>query len=364
MVIRVNAEVHESKPLAADITQALEERLTSFERSAPGTPGVVMRVDSPAGSWSGAVGVEDVRTGAPLRSESGFRTASLTKTFTACTALRLMEEGSLGLDASVAGLLPAGVRDLLDRRLGARFAAGLTLRALLQHTAGLPDHATDAGCRAVLDSDPDRRWSAVGLVQLAMRAPPVSPPGVFGYSDTGYVLVALLIERLAGMPLFRAYADLLDFAGLGLHSTYHELHEQAPRTSAVRARQYLAGVDSYHSKLHWDSYGSGGLISTTADLVSFLRALFNHRVLRPESLEQMLSAPVPTRGGSSERAGLGIFETTVNGYLRYGHEGFWGAWMHHYPELSLTVCGSVTGVPVAVDDLAALHAAPLWELTR
>src|ERR671925_250482 len=107
------------------------ERMTNVH----GVPGIAVRVDDPAcGTWTSAGGVADLGTGRPMRADERSRIASITKTFTATVVLQLAEKKRLSLDAPVERYLPGLIRR------GPYDGRTITVRSLLRHTSGLPDH--------------------------------------------------------------------------------------------------------------------------------------------------------------------------------------------------------------------------------
>ena len=175
----------------------------------PVSPGVAAAVDGPGVRWRGAVGVLDRASGLPLRASDGYRIASITKTFTSAAVLRLAERGRLTLRAPVARYLPTAYTRSL--RAGGYAPGRITVRMLLQHTAGLFDYAAAEAYLQALLADPGHRWSRIEQVRFAMaNGDPFAPPGRrYSYSDTGYVLLGQIVESVAGRPQAAAYRRLL-----------------------------------------------------------------------------------------------------------------------------------------------------------
>src|SRR6478609_5733993 len=186
--------------LPAPRRQALQQALDETVRDSTRMPGVTAAVLSPVGGWAGAAGVDGA--GTPLVPEAVTDIGSVTKTFTAAEALLLADQHRIALDA------PAST--YLQHPLLAR---GPTVRQLLSHTSGIPDIFTPDLVDAV-DADPTRSWTA-GEVLAYVKAP-VNPPGppVMSYSNSNYLLLGLLIERVTGLRYAAAVRrDLLP--GLG-----------------------------------------------------------------------------------------------------------------------------------------------------
>lgn len=323
---------------------ALDDFLAAHERM----PGVVMRVEAPGRGivWSGAAGVIE-RDGAALDPGVCFRIASITKTFVAVAVLRLVEDGHLELDGAAAPLLPEPVRSRLA--VGYPSSDRITIRHLLQHTSGVYDFGTDdAHFGAQIVADPHRRWTATDQLDVAFEhgAPYCEPGAEFHYSDTGYVLLGLVLEQVTGLPIESAVRRLAGIDRLGLTSTWWEGKEAAPADAPPRVHQYMGSADTFDFDPSFDGHGGGGLVSTAADLVRFLQAVVGGELLGPTLTAAMLDASAPTDlGDIGQRCGLGIFESTIDGVRRIGHEGYWGVWMYHHPDHGVTTAGLHTALP-------------------
>ncbi len=340
----------------------LDAALTRFLAANPESPGVTMHVDAPrAGvSWSGAAGVSEIG-GDALLAVQPIRIASITKTFVATAILKCVESGSFALDDVALPLLPELAAIPFAEAMGDA-ANEITLRHLLQHTSGLFDFGNAVQYRRLISSEPTKVWSALDLISIAFDyGALVGPPGgQFHYSDTGYVLLALILECATGLPIAAALRDRVGFESLGLHSTWFEGKESMPADVAPRAHQYMAGADTYHFDPSFDGYGGGGLASTGRDLAVFVRALLEGRIIGSVSLAEMVEFSAATDLGEvGQRCGLGIFESVIDGVRRIGHEGFWGVWMYHYPDHDITVAGAHTGLPYDIASKRVLLHTPV-----
>ena len=323
-----------ASPAAGDGSQRVLDRVLAgeFARS-PLAPGISARVDAPGLHWAGAVGVADRVAATPLRATDTFRIASVTKTFTAATVLSLVDRGRVRLDAPIASYLPAPYPQIL--RDGGYDPDAITVRHLLTHTNGLYDYGQDPAYQQAVLANPRHRWTPVEQVRWAMtHGHPLAAPGAeFHYSDTGYVLLARIVEAVTGQRQAVAYRRLLNYRRLGLTATWFETLEPAPRSAPPRAHQYYenpaAGldIDTYGADPSFDLYGGGGLVSSTADLNRFYRALLSGEIISPRSLRTMLD----------HDASMGIFAETVDGMRCWEHEGFWGSLAMYCPDRKLAV---------------------------
>jgi D-alanyl-D-alanine carboxypeptidase len=309
----------------------------------PSVPGVVLRAESGAGTVSVAAGYEDAERTTPMTADAPFRIASNTKTYVAAAVLRLIERGEVELEGPIAPLLPGSIVELLAR--GGYDAAAITVRQLLQHTSGIADHSrADTGEYAgssyllALQDSPRHRWSPREQIAFSVdRFAPIHPPGAgWEYTDTGYVTLAIVLETVTELPLAAALRTLCRLDALGLRSTWLESLE-APRSARSICRHYFGDWEVTGLDPSADLYGGGGLVSTTADLIAFWRALFGSEVYeRPGTLASMLDPLAPGSEKLGE-AGLGLFRRVLGGALWWGHTGFWGSGILHDPARGISV---------------------------
>lgn len=325
---------------APKLQQTLEQALAET----PLSPGMIAAVDAPGLSWKSAVGVSDRATGSPLRARDSYRIASVTKTFTAVATLRLVDQGRLALDDPITRHLPGVyLKTLRDDGYEPR---RITVRMLLQHTAGLFDFASSDPYMTTVFGDIRHRWTRLEQVRFAMEhGDPLFPAGAgYAYSDTGYNLLGEIIERVTGQSQAVAYRRLLRFDQIGLRHTYFETLEPAPPGTGPRAHQYLGDVDTFDLDASHDLYGAGGHVSTAADQNRFFRALFSGELLSRRSLRVMTT---PTEQSGDEGYGMGITRgSTAIGFC-YGHSGFWGAVTLICPDRDVVVSVTVNAAPPA-----------------
>jgi D-alanyl-D-alanine carboxypeptidase len=274
---------------------------------------------------------------------AAFRTASVTKTFVAATVLRLVDQGVIELDTPVREYLPAHVAALLPRL--ERQPDGVTLRHLLQHTAGLADFQADLDVPAadwpdVHIREPRRRYEVIEVLHFV--ADRMEPTGDVGgkaeYSDAGYALTTEIIAAATGRPWFRAMRELLDYERVGLRDTWVEEREDPPASMPALAPMNMRGVDVWSIHPSSDTLGGGGLVSTAPDLVLFFSELLAGRIVSSRSLAQMQSV-MPFKPG--REVGLGLFRLDTPLGAAWGHTGVHGAFAFSIPTRSITLAGSI-----------------------
>jgi D-alanyl-D-alanine carboxypeptidase len=329
------------RSVADSVQTRLQQLADSVIAARPRMPGIIIAVEQQATGkrWSVAAGLADTARRIRLTPDQPVRLASNTKTYTAAAVLRLVEIGLLSLGDPLAKHLPPSVDSLL-RRDG--YATDIiTIEQVLSHRAGLNEHPAVRSYSAKLRTDPQHRWTPREQLQwLVDSLAPVGPPGAqFRYSDTGYVLLGLIVERYSGQSLGPAVRSLLRFDTLGLRHTWWETLEPAPPGEPDRAHQYLGGLDAYGIDPSFDLYGGGGIAAPMADLAHFLTALLDGQVFeKRETLETMMRPRSPESNGY----GMGLFRSTVGGQTGLGHSGFWGTMAMVFPDAGVTIAVAIT----------------------
>lgn len=327
-------------PLQAqqDWLQADAERLLENHSNIPAVAIAVVRGGEVIAA--AAAGQADPRNDIPMTVRTPVRIASVTKTYVAATLLLLAHRHSVPLDTPIEAWLPDAHLQPL-RKAGYDIGA-ITLHHLLSHTAGLRSHGDSLWYKLRSTTLRWLEWTPLDTVRIAAgMGPPLAEPGArYHYSDTGYVLLGAIVERLADQPLHLAVRRTLDFDRLELHDTWWESLEYPPPTSAPRAEQFYRGFSINGLDPSVDLYGGGGLMSSAVDMARFLEALFDDRVLRPTALLDTLLEPGNLPADSSYRYGLYAWRGEWGPY--YSHSGIWATAMYYFPHLDAAIAGLVT----------------------
>lgn len=172
----------------------LQDSVNAIQKT--GTVGVLAQSTGPGGKRYATAGVADTATGEAVRAGDRFRIASTTKTFVATTVLQLAGEGRLSLDDTVEDLLPGVVKG------NGNDGSKITARQLLNHTSGLFNYTADfPEINSVDGFQADRytTWAPSRLVAIAVKhAPDFEPGAKWAYSNTGYILAGMIIEKVTG----------------------------------------------------------------------------------------------------------------------------------------------------------------------
>jgi len=270
-------------------------------------PGAIAGVWQNGRSWTAARGTGDLATGAPMSLADHFRMASNTKAVVATAVLRLVDQGRVGLTDPVSDYV-AGVP-------GGRH---ITITELLQHTSGLADYDTDAFQAAVF-AHPTRRWATGTLLALGYARSPLFPPGTaWSYSNTGYLLLGEVIQKVTGQPLATALRQLISVP-LGLRATSFPA---TPRLPAPHPHGYVtetagAGLTDITTLSPTIAGAAGAMVSTLADLHTLATAIGDGALLTPAT-QRLRLRTVPIRGAPSY-VGYGLGLIVLNDF--YGHDG-------------------------------------------
>jgi D-alanyl-D-alanine carboxypeptidase len=291
--------------------------------------------------WTGASGHDG--TGAVMRPDATFRIASITKTFTATSVLRLVEQGAI---SAVDDPISPHVDSALLRKLcvvdGNSYGEKITFRHLLQHTSGI--NAVDAAEVEDVFREEIPDWARprdqIGQIEFAVASGPAygRPGEVFHYSDTNYVLLTLIVEDATGMPWSEALRKLARFDELGLTVLHLEKFEPKPAKSGPMMRHFVRDLDLTDIDPTFDLYGSGGLVSDCMDLARWWQALFEGRILEKDSSLLEMQRVISNPGGAE--VGLGLFRRIYDGLGVWYHSGAWGSFALHQPETGVTLAAA------------------------
>lgn len=256
---------------------ALLERLAGY-----GYGGAVAIGDSRGLLHAAGYGLRDRERELPFEAGTAIDIGSLTKVFTATLVLRLWDEGVLSVGDSLGSYLPDVPAD----------KAGITIHQLLTHTSGLLRSAVRLGVETGTTRD--------AFVAAVLASDLLYPPGTrFEYSDTGYDLLAALVEAVTGEAYSDALADrVLDPAGLtatGYIGTVDPAGVADSYASPLGSPWYDRREGP--SKAAWYNRGSGGLVSTVADLQRLSRGLRGGELLDPTTVSRMMTAHVEVGDG-------------------------------------------------------------------
>lgn len=293
-------------------TEGKIDRLMADSMQKYHAPGMIVGIWVPGrGKYVRAAGVADIGTGRAMRITDSYRIGSLTKTFTATLALQLIDEGKLGLE------------DTLDKYVASvPNAKNITIRQLLNMTSGLHSYTEVEWVEEAFLKDRFRGWTSEKLVAAAVAAGPDFSPGKgFHYSNTNYVLLGMIVEKLTGQKLADAYKSRI-IDRLGLKNTFY------PKDNKLYG-EYCRGYmfdngkweDWTEQNVSW-GWAAGGLISDLSDVKRYIKALNDGSLLGQKLQRERETSWVEMSHSAKSimttlRYGLGVFK--AGGFV--GHNG-------------------------------------------
>lgn len=281
--------------------------------------GAVLVAENGTVIYQNALGITDYKTKEPLRLDSQFRLASVSKQFTAMAIMMLKESGKLNYEDDIRKHIPELPYE------------NITVRNLLNHTSGLPDYITlfnkhwqtqkNSGTKKVAANN-----DAIAL--LAKHKPEVrfQPGDRYEYSNTGYVLLASIVERVSEQE-FDLFLKSKIFTPMEMTRTlvYSPIKDQKMEHRVYGYRLALDGSSITTNDFHYlnGMAGDGGIYSTLGDLFKWDQALYTEKLVRRETLEEAFQ-PVVLNNDSTYNYGFGWgIGETKEGKKRVSHSGGW-----------------------------------------
>ena len=305
-------------------------------------PGTTVGIVLPDGrSAAVATGLADREAQIPMDPSSRMFAGSAGKTYASAVMLQLVQEEKAELDARIS-------RWFGEEAWFARLPNGreITLRMLLSHTSGIPEHVWQPEFLQSVAAQPDKTWTGEEIVAYILDQEPLFPAGTnFSYADTNYIVVGMIIEKITGHDY---YAELQERLLRPLH-----LHNTAPQTG--RAHPGLAagytslseqfalpekvaekGRYAINPQFEWTG---GGVLTNAEELARWAKALYEGKVLNAATLKELLKP----MGGSRRiggQYGLGVQIRDSEWGVSYGHSGIFPGYLtnvEYFPELQIAV---------------------------
>ena len=250
-------------------------------------------------------GVADV-AGDPIAADTPFRVASISKPFVATMILQLVDEGSVDLDVKLSTYLP-----------NTPIGGDVPIRMLLNHSSGLRNYTDRSAFIPDVFEDRNRVFTPDEILAWVEEAVTDEPGQHFAYSNTNYILLGQLIERVTGTDLDTALQQRIS-EPLGLEATrFATVATANPDDLAApwSSTLFHGDPDAAYDSIASSAWAAGSLTSTTGELATFFEALFAGKLISPEALAEMTEAGLDGYG-----LGLGILDHP-SGTRFYGHDG-------------------------------------------
>jgi D-alanyl-D-alanine carboxypeptidase len=324
-----------SGTLASRLEDALGQLLDQ-ERTSLDIPGMTAAIIFPDGSvWSAGSGYAEVSPARPASVDTPFVVGSISKTFVSAAIMQLADEGKLSIDDPLSNWLPDYPR-----------ADQITLRMLLSHTSGVFNLYESPDYYRLVLQHLHRTWTPQDVLDNLAGEPYCDPGACYHYSNTGFILLGLVIEHVTGEALGTVFRERF-FDPLGLSVSYFQGDGPPPASSARGYRATKAGnvaIDDGSSYRPTQSEGTviwaaGGIVASAPNIAHWARALYGGDVVSADSLAQMTDF-VFRPGHQGGYYGLGTRMRTFDGIDMEGHTGTlraFNAAMWYLPSLDLTV---------------------------
>jgi len=361
-------------PAQGRLAARLQAKLDSLH-SAGHFPGATVGVHLPDGrTLALATGVAD-SSGIPMRPRDRMLAGSVGKTFVAAVALQLVEEGKLGLDQPISTWL--GAEPWFDRLPNAR---AITVRMLMNHTSGLVRYEFDEAFLRDLNASPLKRWTPAERVAYILGTqPPFEAGRGWDYSDTNYIVLGAIVERITGRTLEaeirRRVLDPNHLAGVipsdsvvlpGVVQGY----AGADNPFGHQPRMIRDGRFIVNPQFEW---AGGGYATSAPELARWAALLWGGHAFGRALLGQVVDGVAAPALGNGVRYGLGVIVRDGALGPSWGHSGYFPGYLtdvRYYPRQGFAVAVQVNSsargaltrpLGAMVEDLARIVAGELAE---
>mgnify|MGYP000572024650 FL=1 len=336
VVFSISWQNNNKLSLEEKLQQALDQNLDKFD-----VKGASAAIIFPDGKvWTVTSGIShDTIT---IKPDMLFAIGSITKSFVATLILKLVEEEKLALDDPLSKWLPEYPH----------INSSITIRQLLNHTSGIYMFWSNQQIWDDLKKDRDKVWTPEEVLSY-IKEPYFEPGERFRYSNTNYLLLAMIITKITNASLSSELEQQF-WQPLNISNAYLSIEEVIPENQAHVYGDNWNNDGSYldvtflpraaHESI---TYGSGGIFITAKDLAVWSRALFEGKILKQATLDEMLDFVTFMPNGNMTGYGLGVQrykKDYTNGKLAYGHSGAnigTSTYMAYLPKVKLTVVATI-----------------------
>ncbi|HUH97755.1 MAG TPA: serine hydrolase domain-containing protein [Anaerolineales bacterium] len=338
-----------------------DQELNSIVTGAVGSKGQIkncalyVRRGDGSFSWSGAAGLAEPDRQVSMTADTPVYIASITKLYTAAAIMKLYEQGALALQDPMSKYLPPDLIRGIQVYGGHDYSNEITIAQLLSHTSGIPDYYSDKAKDGstmfeIFMADPGRPWTVDQMIARARDdMTPQFPPGAkASYSDTNFQLLGRIIEAVTGKPLQVVFNEFF-FQPLGLkHTWLVGLSSPQATPSAAVAHVYANDTDITSIRSNGAYWAEGGIVSTLEDQVTFLQALNEGKIIRPDTL-QLMHSNWRQLQGLPFTYGYGTMKLEIPPVINrvtqvppvWGHTGSVGSFLYYAPGPDLYLAGTI-----------------------
>ncbi|MDX9928778.1 MAG: serine hydrolase [Bacteroidales bacterium] len=308
-----------------DNIRLIDEIFAEYHNGMPGLAVAVEREGKVI--YDKAFGLADMEHLVPNTTSTIFECGSVSKQFTAASVLLLAQDGKLSLQDDVRKYVPELPQ----------YDAPITIQNLLNHTSGLKDwgalYSLTGWSRTTRVYTQDLGFDIV----FRQKSLNFTPGSEYSYSNSNYVMLVLIIERVSGKSLAEFTEERL-FSPLGMNDT--QWRDNYREIVPDRAVAYSGSQGRFLQNMPFENlHGPGGLLSTTSDLLKWNRLLETNELFNNNIARLRIEPGLLTNGRSSGYA-AGLMIGTLNGFDEICHSGStagYRAWLAWYPEQKLSI---------------------------
>lgn len=338
--------------------KAMEALVTELVQKDKSVKNCVLSVVKSDGSfsWSGAAGTAREDRQAPMNRETPIYIASITKLYTATAIMRLYETGEISLDDPMSKYLPKSLIEGIQLYKGRDYSTTITIRQLLSHTTGIPNYYDEKpeGGKSFFElflENPERQWTVDETIERARKDlhAHFRPGRKADYSDTNYQLLGRIIENVTGKPLHLVFEEFF-FRPLDLTHTYlvgWPQQQSAPPLTPADVFYKNRNITIVRSNGSY--WADGGIVSTAPEMIVFLKALNEGRIIGRDTLDLMhnwrkLEFPLQYGYGTMRFKLPWLVGRTIGLPPLWGHSGSTGSFLYYCDDLGLYMAGTIDQV--------------------
>lgn len=312
----------------ADIEAKLQPILASFKERAGFPGGGIGFVLADGTTGAIAVGDADVENKIPMSIGHRLPAGSQGKTFFSAIAMQLVESGRLNLNAPLS-------KHLGDRAWFKRLpnAETITIRMLMNHTSGVPEHVQMPAFTKALHDQPDKVWKPDELIAFVLDKPALfaaGEPGKWAYADTNYILLGMVIEQVTGEKAYDLVVrNILKPRGLADVQPQDRRELRGLACGYMTPERALIAIDNPRTLIDGRFFTNpqfewcgGGFIATPRDLARWTHMLWSGDTILKENTREMMAEGVPAQTGRGHQYGLGVQIRPTSHGLTFGHGGY------------------------------------------
>jgi D-alanyl-D-alanine carboxypeptidase len=279
---------------------------------------------------------EGSTNGIPASPEQPHYMASVGKIFTATVVGMLHDQGKLSFNDPITRHLDSELMEGLHVFNGHDYSGDIKISHLLNQTSGLAD--VFYLLYEKIAKEPQKFTARDAVIWGKKNLKPKSKPGEkHVYTDTNYYLLGLIVESITGRPFHEALHKYI-FEPLGMQQAWMQgFSEPAVKSEFEKAGFYIKGVNASEIKgIYEIDYAGGGVVATSAEYLKFMKSLVNHKLVKPETLHQMLNDD--KRSLPNFRYGYSIWKLATipvllpEKYYCWGCAGATGAYLFYHPK--------------------------------